>query len=70
MELRSVLHGSLDGRGVWRRIDTCVCRAESFHCSRETITLLISYTPTQNKIFIYIYTYMYNYIHTTMLKTS
>ena len=25
MELCSVLWGSLDGRGVWRRMDTCVC---------------------------------------------
>ena len=31
-------------------MDTCICMAESLHCSRETITsLLIDYTPVQNK---------------------
>ena len=35
---------------IWERIDTCICMAESFSCSPETITaLLIGYTPTQNK---------------------
>ena len=28
-ELCSVLGSSLDGRGVWGRIDTCVCMSES-----------------------------------------
>ena len=27
-ELCSLFHGSLDGRGVWRRMDTCICMAE------------------------------------------
>ena len=40
MELYSVLRGSLDGRGVWGRMDTCICLAESFRCSLETITTL------------------------------
>ena len=40
---------SLDGSGVWWRMDPCICMAESLHCSSETITtLLISYTPMQN----------------------
>ena len=30
-------------------MDTCICMAESLHCSPETITLLIGYTPIQNK---------------------
>ena len=35
---------------IWGRMDTCVCMADSFHCSSETITaLLISSTPVQNK---------------------
>ena len=43
----SVLCGSLDGRGLWGRMDTCICMAESLHCSTETITtLLISSIPT------------------------
>ena len=52
MELCSVLCGSLDDRGVWGRMDTCICMAESFRCSPETVTtLLISSTPIQNKEF-------------------
>ena len=42
-ELCSMLRGSLDGRAVWGRMDTCVCMAESLHCSPGTITFLISY---------------------------
>ena len=38
------------GRGVWGRMDACMFMAESLHSSPETITtLLISYTPIQNK---------------------
>ena len=40
MELCSVLCGSLDGRGVRRRMDTCICMAESLCCSLESVTLL------------------------------
>ena len=40
------------GRGVWGRMDTCICMAKFLHCSLETITmLLIIYTPIQNKKF-------------------
>ena len=36
---------SLDGRGVWGRMDTCICKAESLCCSPESITpLLIGYS--------------------------
>ena len=42
--LCSMLCGSLAGKGVWRRLDTCICMAEFLHSSPETITtLLISY---------------------------
>ena len=52
MELCSRLFDSLDGRGVWGRMDTCICMAESFRPSPETVTtLLISYIPIQNKTF-------------------
>ena len=35
---------------VWRRMDTCICVAEPLCCSAEIITtLLIAYTPVQNK---------------------
>ena len=31
-------------------MDTCICMAESLHCSPESIaTLLIDFTPIQNK---------------------
>ena len=37
-------------RGVWGRMDTCTCMAESLHCPPETITaLLIGYIPIPNK---------------------
>ena len=42
-ELCSVLRGSLDGRGVWGKMDTCICMAESLCCPPETVTLLVSY---------------------------
>ena len=47
MGLCSTLCASLDGRGVWERMDTCIRTAEFFQCSPETITaLLIGYnTP-------------------------
>ena len=52
MEPNSMLCGSLDGKAVWGRMDTCICLAESHYCPPETITrLLIGYTPIQNKKF-------------------
>ena len=51
-ELSSILAGSLDGRGVWRKMDTCTCVTESLCCLPKMITIvLISYTPIQNKKF-------------------
>ena len=39
----------LDGRGVWERMDTCVCVAELLHCPLETVTtLFIGYNPIKN----------------------
>ena len=41
--------GSLDGMGVWKRMDKCIWVAESLGGSPETITaLFIGYTPVQN----------------------
>ena len=51
-ELCSMLSGGLNGRQVWGRMYTCTCKAESLHCSPETIKiLLISYTLIENKKF-------------------
>ena len=36
-----MLCGSLDGRGVWGRMYTCICMAESLHHSPEIITILL-----------------------------
>ena len=38
-----MLRGSLDGRGVWGRMDICVCVAESLGCSPKTITTLLNW---------------------------
>ena len=47
-----MLCGSLGGSGVWGKMDSCICRAESLGSPPETITtLLIGYTPIQNKKF-------------------
>ena len=52
MEFCSMLCGSLDGRGVWGQVDTCICMAEPLSCSLEIITaLLIGYIPIQSKKF-------------------
>ena len=49
-ELCSVWRGSPDGSGVWRRMDTRVCTAESLWCAPKTITtLLMGYTPRKIK---------------------
>ena len=32
-----LLCGSLDGTGIWRRMDTCICMTESLSCTPETI---------------------------------
>ena len=37
----TVLRGSLDGRGVSRRMDTCTCMAELLCCLPEIITTLL-----------------------------
>ena len=39
-ELCLMLCGNLEGRGLWGRMDTRICTAESFCCSPETITTL------------------------------
>ena len=52
MELCSMVCGGLDGRGVWGRMDACICMPESLRYSPETTTtLLTGYTPIQNKNF-------------------
>ena len=50
-ELCSMLCGSLDEKGVWRRMDAHICVAELLCCSpKATITVLIGYTPIRNKL--------------------
>ena len=47
-----MLCGDLNGKRIWRRIDTCICITKSLCCTPETnTTLLINYTPNKiNKI--------------------
>ena len=40
LEFCSMLCGSLDGRGVWGRMYTCIYMAETLHCSPETIYIV------------------------------
>ena len=48
-ELCSTLCGSLDGRGAWGRLDTCMCVAECFPCSPGTISaFFIGYVVIQS----------------------
>ena len=52
-----MLCGSLDGRGVWERMDTCISiqSTESLCCLPETSTaLLIGYTPREDKKFLFL----------------
>ena len=44
--------GGLDGRGLWERMDSCTCMAESFCCPPETIANIINqlYANTKLKI--------------------
>ena len=50
MELCSMLCGSLDGRGVWGRMDACIYAAESIPCLPETVTSLsVNWIDTNTK---------------------
>jgi len=45
MELCSMFMSLEEGRGVWRRMDTCICMAETLGYLPDTITaLLFDYT--------------------------
>lgn len=49
-ELCLMLHSRLAGRGVLRRMGTCMYKAEFLCCLPETtITLFLGYTQIQNK---------------------
>ena len=41
LKKHSIVH-SLNGRGVWGRMDTCICMAESPPYSPETVTTLLT----------------------------
>jgi len=45
-----MLYASLGGRGVWERMDTCMCTAESLCIPPETITLLIGYAAAAKSL--------------------
>ena len=39
-ELCSILYNNLNGKRIWKRIDTYICITESYCCTSETITIL------------------------------
>ena len=43
-----MLHGSLNGRGVWGRMDICMCMAKTLCCPPETITTLLTSCSVQS----------------------
>ena len=55
-EFCSMLCGSLGGRGIWGRMDTCICTAGSLCCAPETITssksAIIQYEIKKKKFFL------------------
>ena len=54
-----MLCGSLDRRGVWGRMYTFMCMAESLFCLPETITtLLIGYIQYEFKSVLYVCVYI------------
>ena len=68
MELCSMICSSLDGKGVWGRMETGIHIAESSHCLLETITtLLTGYTPIQSKKFSF---FLKNTYHSKPLGIS
>ena len=40
-----LIFGSLNGVGVWGRMDTCICMSEFLCYLPETVTLLVRYIP-------------------------
>ena len=56
MELCSTLCANLDGSGIWGKMNTCLCMAESLHGSPETITtLLIGYISSVAQLCLILY---------------
>ena len=56
MELCSTLRANLDGSGIWGKMNTCICMAESLHGSPETITtLLIGYISSVTQLCLILY---------------
>ena len=46
IELFLMLCGSLDGREVWGRMNTCICIGEALSVHPKLSQLLLGYTPT------------------------
>ena len=68
MELCSMICSSLDGKGVWGRMETGIHIDESSHYLLETITtLLTGYTPIQSKKFSF---FLKNTYHSKPLGIS
>ena len=59
-----VLCGSIDGKGVWGRVDMCICMAESFHCPPETVHNIV------NLLFLNTHTHTHTHTHKTVLPVQ
>ena len=71
MELCSVLCGRLDERGVWERMDPCICMPESLCCSPETVTTLNQLYPnTKQKVFFFKCIYFFNSLFTMVCQKN
>ena len=68
-ELCSMLCGSLDGRELWGRMDTCIWMAESLHCLPETIrTFFIAIL--QYKIKSFLKWYLHPNVHSSTIYSN
>ena len=49
-ELCSMLCGSLDGRRVWERMDSCISMAESLCCSPKNYHNIVNWPYSNKKV--------------------
>ena len=54
MKLCSMLRDSLEGRGVWGRMDICICMAESLRLSTQNFHNIVNqlYLKTKKVFFL------------------
>ena len=50
-----MLSGILDGRGVWERMDICICMAECLCCPPESVTTLLTISSVQSLSHVWLF---------------